>query len=69
MPTPQGINFEIDRERLRWNETEEREKLLYYNSTTPNTPEMDVLFSTILGAVDRNEKLFVYIQGYRNIIS
>ena len=40
LPEPQGIDTELDRERLRWNSAEELAKLNHYLAVSPNTAEM-----------------------------
>ena len=63
LPTPQGIDTELQREKLRWKHEEETVKLLGYISSSPNTPEMANLFSIITRTIDEGGQLFIYIQG------
>jgi len=63
LPKPQGVNTELDRERLRWNQAEEAENFVHLCSASPNTNEMEALFVFIKKAIDENKTLFIYIQG------
>ena len=63
LPTPQGVDTEMEREKLRWNFDTERVKFTQLCSATPNTAEMEALFAVIKKAIDTCETLFVYIQG------
>ena len=60
---PQGVDTEVDRERLRWNTVAEGAKFSHLCSSSPNTEEMDALFFIIKNAIDNNLTLFIYIQG------
>ena len=66
LPEPQGIDTELDRERLRWNSAEELAKLNHYLAVSPNTAEMDVLYDELTHAIDIVETVFVYIQGSKS---
>ena len=44
LPKPQGVDTEVDRERLRWNTVAEGAKFSHLCSSSPNTEEMDALF-------------------------
>ena len=63
LPTPQGVDTEVERERLRWNCDEEKAKFTHLCSASPNTDEMAALFVVIKKAIDTAATLFVYIQG------
>jgi len=63
LPTPQGVDKEVERERLRWNCDEEKAKFTHLCSASPNTEEMADLFVVIKKAIDTAATLFVYIQG------
>ena len=63
LPKPQGVDTEVDRERLRWNTVAEGAKFTHLCSSSPNTEEMDALFFIIKNAIDNNLTLFIYIQG------
>ena len=63
LPKPQGVDTEVDRERLRWNTVAEGAKFSHLCSSSPNTKEMEALFVIIKNAIDSNLTLFIYIQG------
>jgi hypothetical protein len=63
LPTPQGVDTELERERLRWNCDAEKAKFAQLCSASPNTAEMEALFAVIKTAIDTGATLFVYIQG------
>ena len=63
LPKPQGVDTEVDRERLRWNIVAEGAKFTHLCSSSPNTEEMETLFVIIKNAIDKNLTLFIYIQG------
>ena len=51
---PQGVDTEVDRERLRWNTVAEGAKFSHLCSSSPNTEEMDALFVIIKNVIDNN---------------
>jgi len=63
LPKPQGVDTEVDRERLRWNSVAEEEKFTHLCLSSPNTEEMAALFAVIKNAIDKNLTLIIYIQG------
>ena len=63
LPTPQGVDTEMEREKLRWNFNTERVTFTQLCSATPNAAEIEALFAVIKKAIDTCETLFVYIQG------
>ena len=63
LPTPEGVDTELEREKLRWNSHDEEVKFAQLCLASPNTDEMEGLFAVIKNAIDTGATLFVYIQG------